>query len=108
MQNEADVPLYNTREMKSHGNDIVQQLLKAENRQCWRFLTQWAGYPVSDTTSQPVKAFVHADGKLNKLLIQFCLAGAPNELKEELFPHAKTVFVSRLAVKKRSSLLRAM
>ena len=33
MQNKADVMLYNTREMKSQGNYIVERLLKAEYRQ---------------------------------------------------------------------------
>ena len=40
VQNEADIPLYNTREMKSQGNYIVERLFKAEYRQGWRFLTQ--------------------------------------------------------------------
>ena len=43
MPNKANIPLYNTREMKSQGNYIVERLLKAEYRQGWRFLTQWAG-----------------------------------------------------------------
>ena len=66
VQNKAGIPLYNTREMKSQGNYIMEQLLKAAYRQGWRFLTQWAGYPVSDATWEPVKAFVHANEKLNK------------------------------------------
>ena len=74
VQNEADIPLHNTREMKSQGNYIVERLFKAEYRQGWRSLAQWAGYPVSDTTWEPVKAFVHADGKLNEVFVEFCLA----------------------------------
>ena len=76
-QNEADIPLYNTREMKSQGNYIVVWLLKAEYRQGWSLLTQWAGDPVSDATWEPVKALGHADGRLNELFVEFCLAGAP-------------------------------
>ena len=76
VQNEADIPLYNTPEMKSQSNYIVERLLKAEYRQGWRFLTQWAGYPVSDVIWGPVKAFVPADKKLNELFVEFCLPGA--------------------------------
>ena len=77
VQNEADIPLYSTREMQSQGNYILEQLLEAEYRPGWRFLRQWAGYPVSDANWEPVKAFVHGHGKLNEIFVEFCLAGAP-------------------------------
>ena len=76
MQSKADVLLYNTREMKSQGNYIAERLLTSEYCQGWRFQTRWAGYRVSDDTYEPVKVFVHADGKLNELFVEFCLAGA--------------------------------
>ena len=63
VQHEGDIPLYNTHEMKSQGQCIVERLLKAEYRQGWRFVTQWAGYPVFDATWEPVKAFVRALGR---------------------------------------------
>ena len=63
--------------MKSQGNYLMEQHLKAEYRQGWRFLTQWAGYPVTDATWEPMKAFVHADGTLKELFVELCLAGAP-------------------------------
>ena len=77
VQNESHIPLYNMREMKSQGNYTVERLLKLEYPQGWSLLTQWAGYPVSDATWEPVKAFVHADGKLNELFVEFCLAAVP-------------------------------
>ena len=43
VENGGDIPLCNTHEMKSQGKYIVDRLLKAEYRQGWRFLTQWAG-----------------------------------------------------------------
>ena len=62
---EADIPLYDTPQMRSQGNYIAERLHKSEYRQGLRL---WAGYPVSDPTWKPMKGFVHAQGKLTKFL----------------------------------------
>ena len=74
---EDSIPYFNVKEMKKQGNYLVEKLLKADYRQGWRFLTLWKGYPVSDATWEPVKAFVHEDGKLNELFVEFWLRGSP-------------------------------
>ena len=75
-QNGANILLYNTREMKSQGNYIVERFLKAEYRQGWRYLTRWAWYSICNATWVPMTAFFHAHIKLNELYIEFCLDGA--------------------------------
>ena len=37
----------------------------------------WEGYGTSEGTWEPVRAFVHDDGKLNHGLVDYCLAHAP-------------------------------
>ena len=77
VQNKADIPLYNTHELKSHGNYIDERIPTAQYHQGWSFLTQWVGYLVSDPTWEPMKAFFHADTKLNQLFVEFSFVGAP-------------------------------
>ena len=75
--NEQDIPFYNQTEMERIGAYHVEQILRRQYRQGWRFLTKWEGYGTSESTSKPVRAFVHDDGKLNHVFVDYCLAHAP-------------------------------
>ena len=74
VKSKAYVTLYTTREKKSDSNYIVEQHVKAKYRQASRFMAQLVGYPASDVTWKPMKAFVHADRKLNELFVQVSFA----------------------------------
>ena len=75
--NEQDIPFYNQTEMERIGAYHVEQILRGQYRQGWRFLKKWEGYGTSDSTWEPVRAFVHDDGKLNHVFVDYCLAHAP-------------------------------
>ena len=75
--NEQDIPFYNQNEMERIGAYHVEQILRGQYRQGWRFLTKWEGYGTSKSTWEPVRAFVHDDGKLNHVFVDYCLAHAP-------------------------------
>ena len=75
--NEQDIPFYNQTEMERIGAYHVEQILRAQYRQGWRFLTKWEGYGTSESPWVPVRAFVHGDGKLNHVFVGYCLAHAP-------------------------------
>ena len=75
--NEQDIPFYNQTEMERIGAYHVQQLLRAQYRQGGPFLTKWEGYGTSQSTWEPVRAFVHDDGKTNHVFVDYCLAHAP-------------------------------
>ena len=77
MANEQDIPSYNQTEMERIGAHHVEQILRGQYRQGSRFLTKWEGYGTSKSTWEPVRAFVHEDGKLNHVLVDYCLAHAP-------------------------------
>ena len=75
--NEQDIPFYNQTEMERIGAYHVEQILRGQYRQGWRFLTEWEGYGTSESTGEPVLAFVHDDAKLNHVFVDYCLAHAP-------------------------------
>ena len=75
--NEQDIPFYNQIEMERSGAYHVEQILRGQYRQSSRFLTKWEGYGTSESTWEPVRAFVHDDGKLNHVFVDYCLAHTP-------------------------------
>ena len=75
--NEQDILFYNQTEMERIGAYHVEQILRGQYRQGWRFLTKWEGYGTSESTWEPIRAFVHDDGKLNHVSVDYCLAHAP-------------------------------
>ena len=75
--NEQDIPLYNWTQMEREGTYHVEQILRGQYRQGWRFLTKWEGYGTSESTWEPVRAFSHDDGKPNHVFVDYCLAHAP-------------------------------
>ena len=74
--NEQDIPFYNQTEMGRIGAYHVEEILRGQYRQGWCFLTKWEGYGTSRSTWEPVRAFVHDDGKLNRVFVDYCLAHA--------------------------------
>ena len=75
--NEQDIPFYNQTEMERIRAYHVEQILRGQYRQGWRFLTKSEGYGTSESTWEPVPAFVHDDRKLNHVFVDYCLAHAP-------------------------------
>ena len=75
--NEQDIPFYNQTEMERIGAYHVQQILRGQYRQDWRFLTNLEGYGTSESIWEPARAFVHDDEKLNHVFVDYCLAHAP-------------------------------
>ena len=75
--NEQDIPCYNKMEMERIAAYHVEQILTGQYRQGSRFLTKWEGYGTSESTWEPVRAFVHDDGKLKHVFLDYCLAHAP-------------------------------
>ena len=74
--NELDIPFCNRTEMERIGAYHVEQILRGQYRQ-GRILTKWEGYGTSESTWEPVGAFVNDDGKLNHFFVDYCLAHAP-------------------------------
>ena len=75
--NEQDIPFYNQTEMENIGAYHVEQILGGQYGQGWRFLTKWGGYGTSESTWEPVPAFVDDDVKLNHVFVDYCVAHAP-------------------------------
>ena len=75
--NEQHIPFYHQTEIERIGAYHVELILRGQYRQGWRFLTKWEGYGTSESTWEPVCAFVHDDGKLNHVFVDYCLAHAP-------------------------------
>ena len=67
--NEHDIPFYNQTEIGRIRASHVERILRGQYRQGWRFLTKWEGYGTSESTWEPVRAFVHDDGKLNHVFL---------------------------------------
>ena len=76
MANEQDIPFYNQTEMERIGAYHVEQILRGQYRQGWLFLTKWE-CRMTESTWEPVRAFVHDDGKLNHVFVDYCLAHTP-------------------------------
>ena len=75
--NEQDRQFYDQTETEGIGVYHIELILRRQYRQGWRFLTNWEGYGTSESTWEPVRAFVHDDGKLNHVFVDYCLAHAP-------------------------------
>jgi hypothetical protein len=50
----------------------VETILNHKVKQGYRFLTKWEGFEASESTWEPVKAFVHPDGTLNNVFVAYC------------------------------------
>ena len=70
--NEQEIPFYNQTEMERIGACHLEQVLRGQYRQGWRFLTKREDYGKSDSTLEPVLlALVHDCGKLNHVLLDY-------------------------------------
>ena len=64
-------------EKEGDGKYIVQKIIKVKNQQGWKFLTQWQGWPLADSTYEPVQSFV-SENYINDVFKDYCVA---NNLK---------------------------
>ena len=74
--NEQDIPFYNQTEMERIGAYHFKQILRGQYRQRWPFLTNVEGYGTRESTWETVHAFLHDDGKLNHVFVDYRLAHA--------------------------------
>ena len=75
--NQQDIPFYNLTGMQRIGAYHIEQILRGQYRQGWRFLTKWEGFGTSQSIWEPVRAFMPDDGKLNHVFVDYCLTHAP-------------------------------
>ena len=54
-------------EMAVDGYYVVAGIARHEYKQGWKFLTLWAGYGLSEATSEPMSAFIQPDGSINPI-----------------------------------------
>ena len=50
----------------------VESILKHKYRKGWFFLTKWENWPLADSTWEPLKLFVHPDGRINDKFQEYC------------------------------------
>ena len=74
--NEQDIPSYNQTEMERIGAYHIEHILRGQYKQGRPFLMKWEGWGTSKSTCEPVRAFVHDDGKLNHVFVDYCLTHA--------------------------------
>ena len=73
-KNEKDIAYYTKREMKRMGIYFVDEILRAPYQHRWKFYTKWRGFGFANSTWEPVRTFVHDDGKVNEVFMELCLA----------------------------------
>ena len=57
MANEQYISSYNEAEMERIGAYHVEQILRGQSRQGWRFSTKWKSYGTGESTWEPVRAW---------------------------------------------------
>ena len=75
-------------EAEAQGFFNVDSIVKHKYRKGWYFLTVWEGWPVSDATWEPVKAFVQPDGRINTKFQEYCQAKSPERPLREAIRRA--------------------
>jgi len=72
-EEEEQVEEMNDDEMAEEGFYNVESILKHKFQQGWRFLVKWEGYPVENSTWEPVKNFIQSSGVVNSKFKEYCL-----------------------------------
>jgi hypothetical protein len=73
LQEDSPSPeIFSPEEAEIQGFYNVEAILKHKVRQGWRFLTRWEGFESSESTWEPIKAFVHPEGTLNSIFVAYC------------------------------------
>ena len=55
------------------GSFLVEDILKHRYKHYHQFLTKWQGYPIQESTWEPVKAFILDDGNINTVFKDYCI-----------------------------------
>ena len=71
-ENSPDGDVMSRAEQEALGYYNVEKILDHEFRQGWKFLVQWENFPVSAATWEPISAFVHPNGSVNKVFKEYC------------------------------------
>ena len=66
------LPEMDDQEMKEKDCYTVESVLQHNYKHGWRFLTRWAEYEVSDSTWEPISAFVLHNGNLTYQFVHYC------------------------------------
>lgn len=74
---------YSRKEAEAQGYYHVQKILKHRYKQGWRFLVKWEGWPIEDSTWEPLKTFVSQDGSLNPKFLEYCTENRLEKILEQ-------------------------
>ena len=66
------LPEMDDEEIKEKDCYTVEWILQHKYKHGWRFLARWAEYEVSDSTWEPISAFVLDNGNLTYQFVQYC------------------------------------
>ena len=66
------LPEMDDEEMEEKDCYTVDSILQHKYKHGWRFLTRWAEYEVSDSTWEPISAFVLDNGNLTYQFVSYC------------------------------------
>ena len=69
-------------QMKERDCYTVESILQQNCKHGWRFLTTWAEYEVSDSTWEPISAFVLDNGNLAYCFVHYCRLHDPTGMLE--------------------------
>ena len=75
LQEEDEVPQFpemEDEEMKERDCYTVGSILQHKYKHGWRFLTRWSEYEVSESTWEPISAFVLDTGNLTNQFVHYC------------------------------------
>ena len=67
-------------EMAVDGYYVVAGIARHEYKQCWKFLTLWDGYGLSEATWQPMSAFIQPDGSINPIFRSYLVGNNEGQL----------------------------
>ena len=59
-------------EAEQAGYYHVERIVRHRFKQGWRFLVKWEGWPIADSTWEPVRAFIQNGSVLNSKFVEYC------------------------------------
>ena len=66
--------------MAVNGYYVVAGIACHDHKQGWKFLTLWDGYGLSETTWEPMSAFIQPDGSINPIFCAFLVENNEGQL----------------------------
>ena len=69
---EAQVEDMDVQEAEQVGFYHVERIVQHRYKQGWRFLVKWEGWPIADSTWEPIRAFIQGGRVLNSKFVEYC------------------------------------